>query len=629
MIPRTLLWVIATGCVAAAGAQADDGTRPIEQILSYQSEIVVHPDSTLLVNEQISVNAPGTGSERGIEREFPTRYQDHLGHSYEIHFVIISAERDGQREDYYLEKVPNGLRLEMSESRVPPGPHTYDLTYAVNRELGFFSNHDELYWNVTGNGWALPIQEVSSTVHLPPGIARDAVFLDAYTGPPGAVGSEFAGTVDASSIANFHTTRALGPHEGLTIAVRWPKGFVRPPTDDEKSQYFLDDHRAALIGILGLLVVLIYYTVACFLARRAAAGSSIVPCQEPPRHLSPAAMRYVNRMAFDGKAMAANLVDLAVKNRLSIQEHNAGSYTLVRLRVNRLMADDGGRPEIAPDETLILKTLFADGATMALDPSQRAVVGRTIEALHEKLRFGLEKVYLTANAPYLIPGLVLSLLTVVWCGLTIQGERTLIAIVTTIGLLGWTMACAALTSAALTAWKNVFSDPHHATAARRIAVSTTLFALLGWAVEAVGWEVIVWAASTAVALILVILALTNYLFHYLLKSPRRTGRALIEQIEGFRMFLAAPDGDPYQSPAPTPLTAERFERFLPYAMALNVETAWSEQFARARGQAARSGAAAYAPAWYSGPNWNPTTATAFATAFGGSLAGAITSASAE
>ena len=151
-----------------------------------------------------------------------------------------------------------------SRETVPPGEHTYELTYTVDREIGFFPDHDELYWNVTGNGWIFPIQKASATVHLPKGIAQEAILLDAYTGRQGSAETDYTASADSQSNATFRTTRALGPYEGLTIVVRWPKGFVHPPTDDQKYRYFLEDNQASLIGLVGLIVVLIYYTAAWF-----------------------------------------------------------------------------------------------------------------------------------------------------------------------------------------------------------------------------------------------------------------------------------------------------------------------------------------------------------------------------
>ena len=38
------------------------------------------------------------------------------------------------------------------------GQHRYEITYRTTRQIGFFAEYDELYWNVTGNGWTFPIE---------------------------------------------------------------------------------------------------------------------------------------------------------------------------------------------------------------------------------------------------------------------------------------------------------------------------------------------------------------------------------------------------------------------------------------------------------------------------------------
>jgi uncharacterized membrane protein len=134
-----------------------------------------------------------------------------------------------------------------------------------------------------------------------------------------------------------------------------------------------------------------------------------------------------------------------------------------------------------------------------------------------------------------------------------------------------------------------------------------------------------WAASTGVVVVLMLLVAINYLFHYLLKAPTRLGRALLDQIEGFRMFLTTTERDHRDVRTPPKKTPDMFERSLPYAMALNVEKAWGEQFASALAQAAQGGTLGYSPGWYSGPGWDPITASSFATSLGNSFSSAISS----
>jgi hypothetical protein len=264
---------------AVMPAQEAAPTPSSEQILSYDSDITVNPDSTLLVRETIKVRALGAQIKNGIYRDFPTHYHDRFGTPYIIHFEVVSLQRDGQPEDFHLRKLANGLRIHMGKSSeiVPPGEHTYELTYTVNREMGFFPDYDELYWNATGNGWIFSIQQASATVHLPKGISREAILLDAYTGPPDSAEASYTASADGQSNATFRTTRVLGPYEGLTLVARWPKGFVHPPTDEQRHRYFLEDNRTNFIVLVGLMVILVYYGAAWYLAGRDLARGEFVP----------------------------------------------------------------------------------------------------------------------------------------------------------------------------------------------------------------------------------------------------------------------------------------------------------------------------------------------------------------
>jgi hypothetical protein len=633
LLTRTLIGIFAFSAAALLFAQGDTPAPDGEQILSYNSDVTVNPDSTLLVRETISVFALDRQIKHGIYRDFPTHYQDRFGNPYIIHFEVVSVERDGQPEGSHLERLPNGLRIYMGRNieKVPQGEHTYELTYIVDREIGLFPDHDELYWNVTGNGRAFPIQTVSATLHLPRGIVREAILLDAYTGIQGSAGTDYAGSADNQSNATLHTTRPLGPDEGLTIVVRWPKGFVRPPTDEQKYQYFLEDNQATLIGLAGLFVALLYYTAAWLLVGRDPAPGIILPRSEPPRGFSPAALRYVWRMAFDQKALVANLVDLAVKKQLAILQDPSGAFILGRLKSDPQFTSPPSSfskeaaPLITSDERLVLDKLFASDDTIQLEPVNCSAIGGAIEALHQSLRSSLEKSYLLTHALYLIPGLLISLATVVRCGFSIQGTQHILVLGIAVWLLLWSLGCAALAGQAFHACRNALSDPHHAPTARRQALSLTAISLSFLIGEIAGLAAMVWATSVGVAATLLLLAVMNYTFHILLKSPTRKGRALLDQIEGFRMFLAETGKDQPEAHTPAEETPKMLEKLLPYAMALNVEKVWSEKFAAALAQTTQAGAAGYSPEWYSGPGWDPITAATFANTLENSFSSALSS----
>lgn len=639
MINRHTLLIVALFVIVAGSfssylrAQGSVPSPGSAQILSYDSDITVNHDSTLLVRGTVTVLTVGTQSRQAIYRDILTRYNDQFANPYVIHFEVTSLERDDQPEEFYLRKIENGLRIYMGRSHetVPPGEHTYELTYTVDRELGDFADHDELYWNVTGNGWILPIQKVTATLHLPQGIAPGAILLDAYTGRQGSVGGDFSASVDRQGIAVYRTTRALAPSEELSIVARWPKGFVSPITDEQRHHYFLEDNQASLISLVGLVVLLIYYTVGWFMAGRGPARGKITPESEPPRDLSPAALRYVWRMDFDQKAMVANLVNLAVKKQLAILDDGSGAYILGRLKSSppptsgRPGSKEAPPPEISPDEKLVLAKLFAADDTIRMEPVHRTLIGSALEALQHNLRFSLEKFYFMANSRYLIPGLLISLATIIRSGFFIQGGQGLLSLFLSIGLLPWSLVCLALAFLAIGAWQNAFSDPFHAPSARQRAIVFSVTCLFFFLAEAAGLGVMVWASSPGVVALLLVMAGINYLFYKLFKAPSRSGRAMTEGIEAFRMFLATTEPDPRDARTPIKIPSDLFEKFLPYAMALNVEKVWGEKFAAAQAQAPQGKTSAYSPGWYSGPRWNPITISTFATLLASSLSSAISS----
>jgi len=138
------------------------GVPAQERLRRFESDITVSPDASLTVTETIAIQAEGVIFRRGILRDFPTRYEDRYGNAVNVTFDVERVLRDGQLENYRLENLRNGVRVRIGNADVflERGAHTYTLTYRTTRQLGFFEDFDELYWNVTGTGWDLPIDEV-------------------------------------------------------------------------------------------------------------------------------------------------------------------------------------------------------------------------------------------------------------------------------------------------------------------------------------------------------------------------------------------------------------------------------------------------------------------------------------
>jgi hypothetical protein len=156
-----------------------------ERITSFDSDIQVNADGSMLVSESIQVTVEGQEVKRGILRDFPTTYTTPDGRTIRVGFEVLEVRRNGEPEPYRIEPLRNGERVRIGQAHVllPLEPQTYEITYRTDRQLGFFEDHDELYWNVTGNGWTLPIGRATARVSLP----GDApiVAIDGFTGPQG------------------------------------------------------------------------------------------------------------------------------------------------------------------------------------------------------------------------------------------------------------------------------------------------------------------------------------------------------------------------------------------------------------------------------------------------------------
>jgi hypothetical protein len=605
-------------------AQSQASPSAGEEILDYHSDIRVQQDASLLVRETIRVRSAGVQIQHGIYRDFPTRYKDQLGNRYVVDFEVVEASRDGRPEKFHVQDQINGERIYFGDEKVilPPGEYTYALVYTANREVGFFSDHDELYWNVTGTGWIFPIANASATVTLPENIPVSSVRMDGYTGPQGAREKAFNSSMAPGNTFRFVSLEPLPLGEGLTIVVSWPKGYIQEPSGETRFRYFLEDNRPTLVGAAGLMLVLFYYLIVWFRVGRQPAKSSIMPIYEPPAGVSPAAMRYLVRMGYDDKTFTAAILDMAVKDYLSIKE-KGGVYTLKRSKA--------GQQSLAAEESAAADKLFrkrgkgkdhkdetddgGDAATeIKLQTSNHAVLSKAIAAVKKSLHTAEDKIYFVTNQRYLIPGVILSVAALAGMSAAETGDLRFILGFSSVWLAGWSIAVFVLVRNAGRLWKGVRAGGSMSNDLKKQARSNTILAIPFVAAEigaliALGWFLSVVALSILVALVGI-----NVAFHWLLKAPTSAGRQLLDKIAGFRMFLRSVDADRLNRLAPPDRTPELFEKYLPYAVALDSEQAWAQQFSAVLETAKQT--TGYSPTWYVGSH-------GFGQSFTGSFSSAI------
>lgn len=539
--PRARRFIIGLCLFVATQVFAD------ERILDYQSNVTIDLDGSMLVTETIRVRSEGNSIKKGIYRDFPTRYTDRYGNHYKVGLNVLDVRRDGVGEAFHTQKLSNGIRIYAGHPNrtLSAGVYDYSIRYQTNRQLGFFDDFDELYWNVTGNGWGFPIDRASVRVELPAPVADENLRIDFYTGPRGASGKDATFQIGSDRLVHFNTTRPLAPGEGLTIALGWPKGIVTEPDTSEKIGYFLRDNGAALVLLLGLLVPLGWYVWAWSRYGRDLRKGVIIPRFKPPENLTPAACSYIQKMAFTKQAFSAAVVSLGVKTYLQIQEDDDD----FELRLKNAT----GNGEASPGEKKLLDALFNEDETVKLDQKNYKVFMKAKTELKKALKAEhLGRVF-KLNSIYALPAVGMSVVAAIIASQMDGGPPVWIT-----------------------------------------------FAVLTLAMHAV--------------------------FVSLMRAPTPAGRRIMDEIDGFRMYLDTAEQDRLDRMRSPELTPDVFETFLPYAFALGVENNWCDRFTREFPQDIDN-KGGYHPAWYSGNRHGLSALGHLGSDFNNSFSSAISSAS--
>jgi hypothetical protein len=582
-----------------------------ERILNFHSHIEVHEDGHLIVKEQIEVVSAGKQIKRGIFRDFPTVYKDRSGKKVRVEFKVLGVLKNGRPESYHMESPINGKRLYIGKKDVllKPGTYAYTITYRTDRQLGFFEDHDELYWNVTGNDWKFAIEHAGATVTLPS--RAEVIEATAYTGRRGAKGQAFTQSYDEAGNVTFATTRSLGPGEGLTIAVAWPKGIVAEPSFNDKLTYMARDNASAIIALIGFIVLFVYYMVAWLRVGKDPRKGPIIPRFNPPEGFSPAAVRHLRKMGFDKKSFAAALVDMAVKGALTIAKDEDDSYTLEKTSSPDMTV-------LSKGEKQVLKKLFSSNNTLELKNTSHAKLNAAIKSLKTTLKIDLEKICFKRNTKYLIPGIGIVVVTLAATILNARDIAT--AGFMSIWLSIWTIGCVVLGYQVVKAWRAPGSKFKKGAGTLFI----TLFALPFFIGEIIGLGVFIQAVSFRAGIFFVGLILITALFYHLLKAPTIYGRGVLDKIDGFRQYLTIAETERLKILNPPDKSPALFEKYLPYAMALDAEGEWGKQFAGVLEQA--NDGAGYRAGWYTGTSPGGMDVDGLTANLGQGLAGAVSSA---
>jgi uncharacterized membrane protein len=489
-------------------------------VTSFVDNITVAQDGTMTVHERLVVDFEG--AYRGIYRDIPIEYPGPHGSNYSL-FLTVTGVTDGQGQNLkYDSSVWNGNRhLKIYISNAVNTKRTVEISYTVKNGVRWFDDHDELYWNVTGNDWLVPIDGALAIIMFPPGAGgnlRAQAFVGLY-------GSQ---SLDATVVVNGNVVRVqsngpLSMREGLTADVYISKGILTEPTKLTFALWFVRSNISVLLPLWALIVMFVFWWTK---GRDPKPDTSVAPMYEPPKDMTPAEVGALLEDSVHPRDITATLVDLAVKGYMKIEETESKvllfshrDYTFHSLKAEsewstltpqQVQKQDSPGAPLQAHERVMLNHMFPAGATQIRLSELRnkfyvAIPSIKSDILAELKSKGMYSVDPDSAHAYVLAGVVLTALPFVILQLLSWGS-----ILDSMGLL---------------------------------------------------------FAAGLIALIIVVL------FARIMPAKSLKGVRTKVEILGLQEFITRVDADRLRRMPP-----DTFEKILPYAMALGIENRWAKQF---------------------------------------------------
>jgi len=540
---RILFTLAALGGLASPRVAWAQGAREW-RLTSFDAQIEVFQSGDVLVTETLMPHFDGQFN--GIYRSIPVEYRTPRGFREKLRLNVEAVEDDAGHElryDVSREGAYKKIKIWVPGAR--DATRTVVLKYRVPNALRFFDAdeerdgigkaYDELYWNVTGTEWPVPIDRASATVRLPAGAA--GIRAHAFTG---AYGSTTEGAEVRTEGTRVHfETDTLGFREGLTIGVAWDAGIIERPGAADKAAFFLSANWPLVLPFVFFIVM---YRRWRDRGRDPEIGS-IEPRYEPPESLTPAEVGVVIDNRADMRDVTATVVDLAVRGYLTIEEVEdkvLGLFTSKDYVFRKVRSSEEWNT-LESHERKLLDAFFGAADQVELSDLKNKFYTH-LPDIKKDLLDTLVEHGIYPRRPDVVAG--------IYVGIGIGVGAVIAAVGTTMG-------------------EAVF----------HLSPLAVIIGAVGSALAIIGFGVVM---------------------------PARTkqGTKVFRHVKGFEEFLDRVESDRFKRMIKGP---EQFEAFLPFAMALGVESQWARAF---------EGLYSEPPDWYRGSSFHAFNPTVFVSDLG-------------
>ncbi|CAM4151234.1 MULTISPECIES: DUF2207 domain-containing protein [Flavobacterium] len=534
-----------------------------EQITDFHVSIQIEKSGTIQVIENITIKAEGDIFKHGLLRTLPLQRKDKNNTAIDVEYSINSIKKNGINENYFTEESAGEWKIYIGDKDIELENNTYQyqISYSTPYQVGYFDDYDELYWNVTGNGWTIPIAKATCQLFLP---SENTTFgnVNCYTGISGSTTSNCISTLSHNRTAITFTALQLNAYEGFTVAASFPKGTINPPGSLQKASSFYSQIKMYIWSTFFGLGMFFFYFLDWKKHGKDPAEKSIIPEFRPPFNWSPAILGYVYQRSESTKSYMASIINTAIKGGIKITSAiESGIFTnttAYEIEIKNKLTASLSEEEAAYFDCLSSKK------NIKVDNKNHVLFSKAYSAWIKSItsQIDLKKYYIDNTRKKFIGFLIFIIAGLTYIVLSSSKTQinSIVYIVFTIML------------AIFTYW---FTKKIEKTGL--IIIRFILFFFAGFPAIIIFFFTLVFLGSTQL-IILGIIFLVYVFYAYHLGKYTTEGAEAHLRIEGFKRYLETAEKERINLLNAPELTPELFEELLPYAIALDVDVAWGKNF---------------------------------------------------
>ncbi len=394
-----------------------------EVIHSYDVNITAHKSGLMDVTETINYDFEDL-AKHGIYRYIPIYSK--VGDLYRIlNIKDIKVERDGLNENFTISKNNEQVYLKIGNAdKTITGAHIYKINYTVGNGIGSnYQDHDEIYWNGTGNDWLVAIEKVSFKIDTDFNAKLNNLIC--FTG-------SFGSTEKNCQInGNIVSADNLQVGQGLTaVAVypvnTFPKSFLSKTPPQTFTQAFMDsifnNYHFIFIFLNFVLVGYLIYWYQKHKNKKRFGPPAVnfdIPKDEKGNILRPALAGTIDTAKLEKDDVVATIFDLAIRKYIKLEQTktvksllpDSTTQTIIKLK-KALPADatrqalQAGDANLNSYEKELYDRLFETGDSVNVSDLKIDFYKTFSEMEKDVFRILVEKKYYTKNPKTQKAGLI-------------------------------------------------------------------------------------------------------------------------------------------------------------------------------------------------------------------------------